>query len=178
MQTFTGYHGTRLDLAHRILREGFSPSTGEADWLGHGIYFFEDIPSIANGLQEAKGWAIKVRKYTRWAVIKAEIECKTVLDLVSDQNSKRHFEVVRQKMLAQHRKYTRDKEFHESVIFSAIDRATSFDCVRSLVDGGRMEYTGYVVRRPQIQLCVKDIACIRQIWIEERSVEKRNRNHE
>lgn len=38
---FTGYHGTRQDKAEEILRSGeFQISSGEKEWLGHGIYFY------------------------------------------------------------------------------------------------------------------------------------------
>lgn len=37
----TCYHGTTLESASQILDEGFIPTTGNEDWLGHGIYFFE-----------------------------------------------------------------------------------------------------------------------------------------
>lgn len=40
----TGYHGTSKTAAQRILTEGFVPSVNEWDWLGHGIYFWQDAP--------------------------------------------------------------------------------------------------------------------------------------
>ena len=39
-----GFHGTSIDAAEVILREGFRPSRNAYDWLGDGIYFFQDAP--------------------------------------------------------------------------------------------------------------------------------------
>lgn len=39
----TCYHGTRKDSAEKILKEHlFLPSDGENEWLGRGIYFFQE----------------------------------------------------------------------------------------------------------------------------------------
>ena len=49
-----GFHGTSVDSARKILDEQrMIPSTKEYDWLGHGIYFWEDDPVRA--LEWAKG---------------------------------------------------------------------------------------------------------------------------
>ena len=40
----TGYHGTTKAAAEKILTEGFVPSVNDWDWLGHGVYFWQDAP--------------------------------------------------------------------------------------------------------------------------------------
>lgn len=49
-----GYHGTSLDIAQQIAanRLPFKPSVNNDDWLGGGIYFFQD------GLSRARTWAV------------------------------------------------------------------------------------------------------------------------
>jgi len=49
-----GYHGCDIKVAQSIvsLRERLKPSQNAWDWLGHGIYFWEDSPS------RAKRWAV------------------------------------------------------------------------------------------------------------------------
>src|SRR5579863_9508112 len=43
-----GYHGTSATHAEVIVREGlFQPSENDYDWLGHGIYFWEEAPCRA-----------------------------------------------------------------------------------------------------------------------------------
>lgn len=39
-----GYHGTNMDIASAILDTGFKISSNDYDWLGTGIYFFQDAP--------------------------------------------------------------------------------------------------------------------------------------
>jgi hypothetical protein len=47
-----GYHGTSRENAIRILNNGFRVSSNDYDWLGEGVYFFQDAPMRA--LQWAK----------------------------------------------------------------------------------------------------------------------------
>ena len=39
-----GYHGTNIESARRILDTGFIPSRNNYDWLGKGVYFWQDAP--------------------------------------------------------------------------------------------------------------------------------------
>jgi hypothetical protein len=39
-----GYHGTNIESARQILQTGFTPSRNEYDWLGKGVYFWQDAP--------------------------------------------------------------------------------------------------------------------------------------
>jgi hypothetical protein len=43
-----GYHGTSQTKAQSILANGFRMSDNNYDWLGTGIYFFQDAPLRAN----------------------------------------------------------------------------------------------------------------------------------
>ena len=45
-----GYHGCDLHVAREVisLQESLEPSQNEWDWLGHGIYFWENSPARAN----------------------------------------------------------------------------------------------------------------------------------
>jgi hypothetical protein len=61
-----GYHGTNLERAESILREGFTASSNDYDWLGEGIYFWQDAP------EKAWLWA-KKKHHQNSAVIRAEI---------------------------------------------------------------------------------------------------------
>ena len=42
-----GYHGTIARAVVSILQEGFRVSRNEYDWLGDGVYFFQDAPERA-----------------------------------------------------------------------------------------------------------------------------------
>jgi hypothetical protein len=42
-----GFHGTNIDSAKSILEKGFEQSQKRYDWLGDGIYFWQDAPERA-----------------------------------------------------------------------------------------------------------------------------------
>ena len=42
-----GYHGTTTESAKRIIKQGFAQSRQGYDWLGDGIYFWQDAPERA-----------------------------------------------------------------------------------------------------------------------------------
>ena len=69
-----GFHGTSGRRARSIVRYGFKRSENAYDWLGTGIYFFEENE------ERARAWARK-----RWAedpaVIGAVVDLSGVLDL-------------------------------------------------------------------------------------------------
>lgn len=81
-----GFHGTTLYRADNIFagRAGFRASTNDYDWLGSGMYFWE------NNLKRAEVWAkqIAVRKGTgaQPAVVGAVLDLGHCLDLTESDN--------------------------------------------------------------------------------------------
>jgi hypothetical protein len=69
-----GYHGTSRQAALTILRSGFRPSNNDYDWLGTGVYFFQDAPLRA--LQ----WATEQHPQNP-AVIRSLIRLENCIDL-------------------------------------------------------------------------------------------------
>jgi hypothetical protein len=69
-----GYHGTSQTKAMSILKHGFLPSDNDYDWLGTGIYFFQDAPI------RAKQWAIEQHP-NEPAVICCLIQLENCIDL-------------------------------------------------------------------------------------------------
>jgi hypothetical protein len=69
-----GYHGTSQTKAASILKNGFLTSDNDYDWLGTGIYFFQDAP------MRAKQWAIEQHP-NEPAVICARIQLDNCIDL-------------------------------------------------------------------------------------------------
>lgn len=70
-----GYHGTSETLAQQILRQGYQYSENDYDWLGRGVYFFQDAPSSA--------WEWASERYPREpAVLRSIITLADCLDLV------------------------------------------------------------------------------------------------
>jgi hypothetical protein len=74
-----GYHGCDQSVADKVLSHGVSlrASTNDYDWLGHGIYFWED------NLDRAWEWA---RRRPQPAVIGAHIRLRHCLDLLHPEN--------------------------------------------------------------------------------------------
>jgi len=71
--TCIGYHGTTRESALKILAsKKFLISKGKNQWLGEGVYFFE------NDLKQAYNWCTKARKYSNWVIIKSRIEADTL----------------------------------------------------------------------------------------------------
>ena len=70
-----GYHGTSQTQALSIIKHGFRASDNDYDWLGTGIYFFQDAPT------RAKQWAIE-QYPANPAVIRAKIDLENCIDLL------------------------------------------------------------------------------------------------
>jgi hypothetical protein len=69
-----GYHGTSQTKAANILKHGFLASDNDYDWLGTGIYFFQDAPI------RAKQWATQQHP-NEPAVLRASIHLNNCIDL-------------------------------------------------------------------------------------------------
>lgn len=84
----TVYHGTVKKRAMKILKNGFYKSTKNTEWLGHGIYFFEDFAY-------ARDWAYtegrKTNPAREPAVLVASIQCldNEFMDLDIAENMKK-----------------------------------------------------------------------------------------
>ncbi len=72
-----GHHGTSRRAASAILANGFKASSNEYDWLGDGVYFFQDAP------RRALEWARGLHG-TEGVVIESSIrliDCMDMLDI-------------------------------------------------------------------------------------------------
>ncbi|MFB2878756.1 hypothetical protein [Floridanema aerugineum] len=70
-----GYHGTSAEAAEGIIQQGFNVSSNDYDWLGTGVYFFQDAPV------RAWEWANQQHP-TNPAVIRSTIRLEDCIDLV------------------------------------------------------------------------------------------------
>jgi hypothetical protein len=73
-----GYHGTSHAAAQIVLRDGFRVSRNAYDWLGDGVYFFQDAPN------RAREWAAQ-RYGSDGVVIRSIIRLEDCLDLLDIQ---------------------------------------------------------------------------------------------
>jgi hypothetical protein len=78
-----GYHGTSRSRADKIIAEGFQPSMNGYDWLGTGVYFWQDAPN------HALHWARKMYQQEP-VVIKSRLRldntCLDLLDMADIDN--------------------------------------------------------------------------------------------
>ena len=81
-----GFHGCDRRLADRVIAksEHLKPSENEYDWLGHGIYFWENDPAraLAWATQESKR-RVRTKRRFEAAVIGAVIDLGNCLDLLN-----------------------------------------------------------------------------------------------
>lgn len=155
---FIGFHGTDVRGANQIEREGFHDSSAES-WLGPGIYFFE-TQSNFNGLDAARWWVKRYKKYLEWVILEAEINSDKVLDLFGNNEDRIRFGQIKQNLLKKHLESNgKEEDFMLKTVFLYLSKKV--EVIRSLVDAARLDkFTNFVVGYPQIQICVLKSSCI------------------
>jgi len=73
--TVLGYHGTSKQAADIILAQGFHTSQNEYDWLGEGVYFWQDAP------ERAWAWAEELHG-ADGAVLVSRIDLSSCIDFL------------------------------------------------------------------------------------------------
>lgn len=169
----TGYHGTNMSAAEKIMNNGYE-SSSEKEWLGKGVYFFKDIYG-SYGYDEAECWAKFVKKFPSWAVLKTLIESDDVLDLIGNLDNRKFFDKIVKEAKNRHVESGKSiEDFKDYMVFKRMDqkKEMSFEVVIALVDGGRqkMGYDTNIVRRPQAQVCVKAWQAIKKSEIVKRGI--------
>lgn len=158
-----GYHGTSMKAAEQIQKNGYQASS-EKEWLGKGIYFFgTSSGSIeSDGCEEAVAWVCNVKKFNNWVIFEANINSTKFLDLVKNINHRKRFDIAKNKIIERYARLGKSNTaLRDYIIFKCIDEESDFDFIRALIDAGRQQYQSAVVRRPQIQICVKKEVCIK-----------------
>ncbi|MBD3338859.1 MAG: hypothetical protein GF353_07115 [Candidatus Lokiarchaeota archaeon] len=158
-----GYHGTHSKNVDSIIKNGYRLS-GEKEWFGRGVYFFQDYSSITNGFEEAKLWAINVKKFKKSAVLQSLIISTKYFDLVDNIEHRKYYDKLRKSLTELHKKSGKDiKDFHDHIIFNKLSEEDNIDFIRACVDAGRnYGYYSIVVRRLQVQICVRNSNCIKE----------------
>ena len=97
-------------------------------------------------------------------MFRATIASDKYIDLVSEMNIKHRkiYDKIRETTLMAHKKAGYPvADFKEQVIFCKIAQANDIDFIRALVNADKPKgYGSYTIRRPQIQICVKNTSCI------------------
>jgi hypothetical protein len=171
-----GFHGCRKDVYGTVIRKSrpLEPSHNSYDWLGSGIYFWE------NSYARAFDWAV-ARYEDDAAVIGAVIDLGYCLNLTDYQNA----EYIRNGYLVLKSEYgdegtpmpqNKNARNSDDWLIRDLDCAVinrihtineligrrPFDSVRGIFTEGRPIYPGAGFRgKTHVQLCIRNIACIK-----------------
>lgn len=167
-----GYHGTSLTAAKSILEAGFRISRNPYDWLGDGVYFFQDAPT------RAWDWAI-AHHGNDAAVIGAEIHIVNCIDLLDVDwypvitNSYNSFLKILKdsgRSLPEQSEgaHRLDREVFNYTADVLGARGQKIACVRAAFAEGRAVYADSAIfDRSHVQIAVREPAtCVRRMWRE------------
>lgn len=159
--TWTGFHGTDYNYINSIKKAGYNKSTDD-NWLGEGVYFFQNFKPVTDGFKEALFWAKNVKKVDKWAVFKAKLKGYKIFDLWENEDHKKEFRELKNELYKKHVEFNKNPRFFKEVtVFIYIaQKKKDLQMLRVPVDGNSFGHYSYVVYRLQVQICVKDLACI------------------
>ena len=168
----SGYHGTTAEAAEQILRGGFQPSLNPYDWLGDGVYFFQDAP------QRAWDWA-RERYGNIGTVVGAHIDLENCIDLLDlgwnqviaeayDSYVKILKEAGQPIPVQSSGAHRLDREVMNYLVGVLRDYGRNVNCVRAAFGEGHPVYPDSAFfDRAHIQIAVRNVeACIQHIWLE------------
>ena len=186
-RTVRAYHGTTYTAALAVLsgQSPFHPSTKPDDWLGHGIYFFEE--SLALAVDWAFGRVARNARqglFDSPVVIAADIDLSHCLDLCSADhvaNLRHIYQALPRPVRAQHAPILHTAAGHPVTVgdlpmsaaawtFNSTDTTAIDALVRDLkqngtpitskraafVDGTQLYTNSYLFDRSQVQIAVLD----------------------
>lgn len=170
--TVLGYHGTTLEGAKQIFANGFRLSRNEWDWLGDGVYFFQDSP------QRALEWA-REHHGDNAGVVGAEIRLVDCFDLqdprwtrlysgLYDQYTKylKDANLPRPKQTSGAHRLDRDVINYSRGVLA--EQGINIACVRCAFNEGSPVYPDSAIYdRSHVQIAVLDVnLCIKRTWLE------------
>lgn len=155
-----GYHGTTKESAENIIKTNtFKISNDDEEWLGKGIYFFED------DILQAKDWCVKAKCYNKWTIIRSNIEANTLIDLV-DRKTYTDFETLAKKFNKRYLKRSDGKlrKLINAVVINAMYEIIKFDVIRAIfpIPSSKAPERCNILPM-QVQICVRNSKCIKSI---------------
>jgi len=177
-----GYHGCDLKTATAVVarQDTLKPGGQRYDWLGTGVYFWEDDPNLALGW--ARHWSRRQPDNIRNpAVIGAVIAFKECLNLVQTGASQilhaAHQALAQEVERADGRMPSNESEerrFLDHAVFETLhelrrtEGLRSFPAVRALFQSGEPVFPGSGIRKwDHIQICVRNVSIIEGCFLVE-----------
>lgn len=171
-----GFHGCNQDTYDKVVlgNEGLEKSTNDYDWLGNGIYFWE------NSYQRAYDWAIS-RYKTEGRVIGAVIDlgyCFNLMDYGSSDILREGYDILKSRMdaLGYDMPINRPSKRTSDILLRDLDCAViqtihrhneltgrkKYDSVRGAFTEGGPAFPGAAFKeKTHIQICVVNPNCIK-----------------
>jgi len=172
-----GYHGCDKKVAMAVVTRQVQlvPSKNKYDWLGHGLYYWEDDP------ERALRWAIErgeagTHKISDPAVLGAVIDLTNGLNLVHTEAYalvKEAFSALELackaagQPLPKNRGFLESLRYLDSAVFETLhalreeSNKEPFTSVRAFFPEGEPVFPGAGIReRDHIQICVRNSGCI------------------
>ena len=171
-----GFHGCDQETRDKIVlrQDTFKESVNNYDWLGHGVYFWE------NDYERAFQWAKERKKHP--AVIGALIEPGKCLDLL-EQSSREKLKEGYEKLIfhvSKHSVILPENKSGKDHLLRNLDCAVinifceqyfnqfgkKYDSVRGAFWEGDALYPGAAIKeKNHIQICIRNIECIKAVFI-------------
>jgi len=153
------YHGHKREVIDKTIERGrFNLSDEDWEYLGTGVYFFEE------DIQQAISWCTRVKNYEDWSIIKSRIKAEKLLDFVNTN----HFNELKsfvKKVRTRYRSIGGLKQVNTKLIFDILYELEPYDVIRHAFCVGEDPENIYPtpITRMQIQVCVRNQDCIRYI---------------
>lgn len=170
MNVTSGFHGTNLTAAQLIVRDGFKESENYYDWLGRGVYFWQE------GRARATTWA-KEKFGDDWAVVEAELDLSSCMDLLDpkwysllndawntlvESYRARGEPLPRQEGLI----HGMDCEVIDFVVAGAVQNGLDIGSVRAVFQEGKPAFPGSAMfDLSHIQIAIRDLSLIEVIGV-------------
>lgn len=161
-----GYHGTSKNSCCQILTTGvFHKSTGPDQWLGDGVYFFQDDKHQAYMFYKYKN-GMPPENHENICVISAHIQSpdEEVIDLTTDAG-RLLVDQFERRLAEKHPEYT----INDTVLLNMLYQDIRYNLVRAiyLVPKGDKRKGDHRYEIAQTQICVKNLDCLDQDSFEE-----------
>lgn len=165
VKRYLGYHATDKNSAESIIRtKRYNFSNDDEDWLGKGVYFFE------NNITHALYWCTKYKCFPVWSILESHIEGDKIIDLDDPDTFEEFYKTYMEiKDRYKKRRDGRPRKILDAVVLDIMHIKKPYDLVRGIFRG----VPGYDLRNRSfervrvfphhIQLCVKNRDCIKSI---------------
>lgn len=173
MVELTGYHGTNKNNGQMILStKNFIPSGTFKDWLGRGVYFFEEDKHQAYMFSKFKDYP-NVLEHNDICVIEAllKFENDNYINLLCDDDRKflKEYAEKIKEQIENKKEEIGDWEHKEGFVLDFLyDNDSKYDLVKAAYMVPKKQPDKILEYMPmQIQICVKNVSCINKESIHE-----------